>query len=136
MYKKLTVALLLAMTATAGTLTNVYAQEKELPQLPTPSIKQFRLPISINCDTKEAMSNVIKTKYKEQPFITGSGTMTALTGGAGTLLPGVIKVWANPKTWSFSITIEDPNPKNDVMCLLTSGVDLKRMGVVVEESDL
>jgi hypothetical protein len=67
------------------------------------------------------MSNVIGKKYKETPFTKGDGTMTVMTPQGPTVLPGVVKVWANPETWSFSITIEDPSPNNDVMCMLTSG---------------
>ena len=40
-------------------------------------------------------------------------------------LPGVVKVWANPTTWTFSVTIEDPSPENDIMCMLTKGTNLK-----------
>ncbi len=124
MYKRLTTALLLAitMTASAGMLSNLSVQEQ---QQPAPSSKQFVMPIAIQCDTKGAMSNVIGKKYNETPFTTGNGTMTVTGPQGGTLLPGIVKLWANPDTWTFSITIEDPNPRNDVMCLLTSGMELK-----------
>ena len=134
MYKKLT-ALLLTITASAGMFTNVHAQEK--PNLPGPSGKQFTMLTSIACDTKEAMSNVILQKYGEQAFTSGNGTMTVMVNPSGTVLPGVVKLWANPETWTFSITIEDPNPNNDVMCLLTSGVELKPTGgTIKKEEDL
>ena len=134
MYKTLIVGLL-AITASAGMLSNVHADEKSLPDLPEPSGKSFTMMTSIACDTKEAMSNVILQKYGEQMFIQGDGQMTVMVNPGGTLLPGVVKVWANPKKWTFSITIEDPNPNNDVMCLLTSGVNLKPNGAPIKKED-
>tara|TARA_B100001057_G_scaffold87092_1_gene83020 strand:+ start:1762 stop:2169 length:408 start_codon:yes stop_codon:yes gene_type:complete len=135
MYNKLTYVI--AITALAGMLTSVHAEENTLPNLPEPSGKQFTMLTSIACDTKEAMSNVILQKYGEQAFTSGNGTFTVMTNPAGTVLPGVVKLWANPETWTFTITIEDPNPSNDVMCLLTSGVDLKPTGrTSIKEEDL
>ncbi len=134
MYKTLIVGLL-AITASAGMLSNVHADEKSLPDLPEPSGKSFTMMTSIACDTKEAMSNVIYKKYGEQMFIQGDGQMTVMVNPQGTLLPGVVKVWANPEKWTFSITIEDPNPNNDVMCLLTSGVNLKPNGTPIKKED-
>ena len=134
MYKTLIVGLL-AITASAGMLSNVHADEKSLPDLPEPSGKSFTMMTSIACDTKEAMSNVIFKKYGEQMFIQGDGQMTVMVNPQGTLLPGVVKVWANPEKWTFSITIEDPNPNNDVMCLLTSGVNLKPNGTPIKKED-
>ena len=121
MYKKLIAVSLLtvAFVASAGMLSTVGAQEQ-----PKPSSKQFIMPIGVQCDTKESMSNVIGKKYKETPFTTGDGIMTVMTPQGPTVLPGIVKVWANPNTWSFSITIEDPSPNNDVMCMLTSGKEL------------
>ena len=83
---------------------------------------------------REASVDDLK-KYGEQMFIQGDGQMTVMVNPGGTLLPGVIKVWANPKKWTFSITIEDPNPNNDVMCLLTSGVNLKPNGAPIKKED-
>ena len=134
MYKTL-IAGLLAMAASAVMLSNVHAEEKNLPDLPEPSGKSFTMMTSIACDTKEAMSNVILQKYGEQMFIQGDGQMTVMVNPQGTLLPGVVKVWANPEKWTFSITIEDPNPNNDVMCLLTSGVNLKPNGAPIKKED-
>ena len=124
MYKKLiTVSLLTtAFVASAGMLTTVGAQEQ-----PTPSSKEFIMPIGVQCDTKGSMSNVINGKYGEFPFTTGNGTMTVMSPQGPTVLPGIVKVWANPETWSFSVTIEDPNPNNDVMCMLTSGKEFAPM---------
>jgi len=121
MYKKLIAVSLLTATfvASAGMLTSVGAQEQ-----PEPSSKQFVMPIGVQCDTVGAMTNVINIKYGEFPFTTGNGTMTVMTPQGPTVLPGIVKVWANPNTWSFSITIEDPSPNNDVMCMLTSGKEL------------
>ena len=132
MYKTLIVGLL-AITASAGMLSNVHADEKSLPDLPEPSGKSFTMMTSIACDTKEAMSDVIYKKYGEQMFIQGDGQMTVMVNPQGTLLPGVVKVWANPEKWTFSITIEDPNPNNDVMCLLTSGINLKPNGTTIKK---
>lgn len=90
MYKRLSTALLLAvtMTASAGMLSNLSAQE--------PSSKRFIMPIALNCDTKDAMTKVIGVKYGETPFTTGNGTFT-VTGPQGPqVLPGVVKLWANP----------------------------------------
>tara|TARA_Y200000002_G_C22433093_1_gene558882 strand:- start:95 stop:532 length:438 start_codon:yes stop_codon:yes gene_type:complete len=133
MYKKLTAVL--AITALAGMLSNVHAQENTLPDLPEPSSKSFTMLTSIACDTKEAMSNVIFKKYGEHQFTQGNGQMTVMVNPQGTILPGVVKLWANPETWTFSITIEDPNPNNDVMCLLTSGVQLKPTGSTIKKEE-
>lgn len=121
MYKKLIAISLLttALMTSAGMLSNVVAQEK-----PAPSGKEFIMPIGVQCDTVEAMTAVINGKYGEFPFTKGDGTMTVMSPQGPTVLPGVVKLWANPETWSFSITIEDPNPQNDVMCMLTSGKNL------------
>tara|TARA_B100000925_G_C21970078_1_gene457452 strand:+ start:317 stop:727 length:411 start_codon:yes stop_codon:yes gene_type:complete len=132
MYKTLTAGLF-AITASAFMLSNVHAEEKSLPDLPEPSGKSFTMMTSIACDTKEAMSDVIYKKYGEQMFIQGDGQMTVMVNPQGTLLPGVVKVWANPEKWTFSITIEDPNPNNDVMCLLTSGINLKPNGTTIKK---
>ena len=79
--------------------------------------------IGVPCDNRENILKIITGKYNERPFTKGTGTMTVAPQNVQ--LPGIVKVWANPETWSFSITIEDPNPANDVMCLLTSGKDLQ-----------
>jgi hypothetical protein len=125
MYKKLVAVSLFSATflASAGMMTTLSAQDR-LEIVPTPSSKQFIMPIGVQCDTKGSMSNVIGQKYKETPFTTGDGTMTVMTPQGPTVLPGIVKLWANPETWSFSITIEDPSPNNDVMCMLTSGKGL------------
>lgn len=131
MYKRLSTALLLAvtMTASAGMLSNLSAQAQE------PSSKRFIMPIALNCDTKDAMSKVIGVKYGETPFTTGNGTFTVTGPQGASVLPGVVKLWANPETWTFSVTIEDPNPNNDVMCLLTSGIELRPMDRVLPMGD-
>lgn len=77
--------------------------------------------IGVPCDTKEEMSKVITKKYGETPFVMAMGHMTLLN--SKTVLPGVVKIWANPQTWTYSITLE--SPEADIMCMLTSGQDFQ-----------
>ena len=139
MYKKvigaITLASVLTLTATAGMMHQAFASSniQELPEddgsLNPPRVitQPFFMNTVIPCDSKITMSETLSNeKYQEIPFSTGDGSMTIMmTPGQQNRLPGVIKIWANPNTWSFSITIEDPNPANDVMCMLTNGVNLR-----------
>ena len=123
MIKRLTTAFLLSVALT----TSVGAQEPTKPELgeaPEDLIvtQPFFLTIALPCHSKTEMRKVIAEKYGEKPFTEAKGQMTI--AGQQAKLPGIVKVWANPQTWSFTITIEDPRPEADVMCMLTSGSDL------------
>ncbi len=108
---------------------------QEIPkQSPAPMSQGFTMFIGVPCDNRENILKIITDKYNERPFTKGTGTMTVAPQNVQ--LPGIVKVWANPETWSFSITIEDPNPANDVMCLLTSGKDLQPTSAEQEGDNL
>ena len=153
MYKKvigaITLASVITLTATAGMMHQAFASSnvQELPEddllLSPPSkglviTQPFFMNIVIPCDSKTTMAETLgNEKYQEIPFSTGDGSMTVMMApGQQNRLPGVIKIWANPNTWSFSITIEDPNPANDVMCMLTNGKELRPIPTKSKGDDL
>ena len=128
MYKKMTAALLLAasITGSAGMLNPLFAQEQPQAKPEKPFVpKQFLLNIVLPCDTKEAMAKLLEEKYIERPYTISMGHMTVVGPGGSQKLPGIVKIWSNPETMSFSVTIEDPTPQNDVMCMLTNGTNLR-----------
>ena len=139
MYKKilaiLTLASVITVTTTAGMLASTNIQEPKQDdgfKLQTPSkglviTQPFFMNIVVPCDSKTTMTATLSNeKYQEIPFSTGNGSMTVMMQpGQQSRLPGVVKIWANPNTWTFSITIEDPSPQNDVMCMLTNGNSLR-----------
>jgi len=123
MYKKTITALLLAasFTVASGMLNPLTAQEQPQPMPP----QQFMLNIVLPCDTKEAMTKLLKEKYGERPYTISMGQMTIVGPRGSQKLPGIVKMWSNPTTTSFSVTIEDPVPENDVMCMMTNGTNLR-----------
>jgi hypothetical protein len=121
MFKKTIVGLALAIITFTGT-----SLAQEQPKLTKPFFMNILLP----CDSKITMSRLIQNQFGEQPFTQSNGSMFPFTGNNKqqlNKLPGIVKVWANPSTWTFSVTIEDPSPNNDIMCMLTKGTSLKPM---------
>lgn len=119
MFRTAEIALAIGMFAFAS--TGLVAQEQ--PKVTKPFFMNILLP----CDSKITMSRLIQDQFGEQPFTQSNGSMFPFTGNQQQLnkLPGIVKVWANPTTWTFSVTIEDPSPNNDIMCMLTKGTSLK-----------
>lgn len=113
--KTLTTILLVSGLAVLNPVSATAQEQQPQPQ-------GIPIMIGLQCDTKEEMTAVIK-KYGELPFIEARGQM--ILAPQGVMLPGTVKLWANPDTWSYSITIEDIKPQNNVMCMLTSGDNLK-----------
>ena len=116
MFRTAEIALAIGMFAFAS--TGLVAQELTKP---------FVMNIMLPCNSKVTMTDLITKQFGEQPFTQSNGSMFPFTGNKTQMnkLPGVVKVWANPTTWTFSVTIEDPSPENDIMCMLTKGTNLK-----------
>jgi len=84
--------------------------------------------IGIQCDAKEEMVSVITEKYGEQAFVEAKGMMVILPQRAP--VAGLITIWLNIDTKTYSITIESAE-SSGLMCMLASGIDFAPAGTKI-----
>tara|TARA_E500000178_G_C16920173_1_gene706848 strand:- start:119 stop:463 length:345 start_codon:yes stop_codon:yes gene_type:complete len=78
-----------------------------------PSPQGFPLNITVQCDTVEAMTDVLSKKYSEQPIATGTGMMVT----NGQLLTGTMLLWGSLEKNTYSVTLDNTR----MMCMIISG---------------
>ena len=78
-----------------------------------PSPQGFPLNITVQCDTVEAMTQVLSNQYSEQPIATGTGMMVT----NGQALTGTMLLWGSLEKNTYSVTLDNTR----MMCMVISG---------------
>tara|TARA_E500000081_G_scaffold70629_1_gene72490 strand:- start:633 stop:986 length:354 start_codon:yes stop_codon:yes gene_type:complete len=78
-----------------------------------------QLMIMVTCDIESEMNDIIR-KYDERTLAIGDGNM--VIAPTGQMLPGKMKLWVNPETGSWTISLVGPDQgDNTKACMLSSG---------------
>tara|TARA_B110000285_G_scaffold109391_1_gene124167 strand:+ start:9257 stop:9631 length:375 start_codon:yes stop_codon:yes gene_type:complete len=86
-----------------------------------PKDKIYQVPISIPCGSKKLITENLETKFGEIPMAQGKGSTIFLPSTKS--VEGILRIWTNPSSWTFTITIE--SPVSDAMCILNVGTELE-----------
>ena len=80
-----------------------------------------QVPIGVPCGAKYKISKNLEIKFGEKPMAQGMGSTRFLPNTQS--LPGLVRIWTNTSSWTFTITIESVN--SNVMCVLNVGTGLE-----------
>jgi len=105
--------LILALTVALFATSFAQAQQTAAPLTST-------VPVEAECGSKDRITMNLLKKYGEKPFVQGAG-ITKFFGSKSTA-PGIMRIWVNNSSWTFTITMEDP--KGDAMCIILTGTKL------------
>jgi len=85
------------------------------------SAKVFSLTTEHICGTKEKTEKFL-TDIGRIPFIEADAMVLSASGEK---LPSVMKIFVNPKDWTYAVMIA--NPDDSIWCILTEGKNFRAM---------
>jgi|TARA_B110000444_G_scaffold76557_1_gene72290 hypothetical protein len=112
--KKLILPVLLGMLL-------VSSQASFISAAPSAENKIYQVPISVPCGSKKLITKNLKNLYGQVPMAQGNSSTRFIPNTKS--VPGILRIWTNTTSWTFTITIE--SPVSDAMCILNVGTELE-----------
>jgi hypothetical protein len=99
----------------------VSSQASFISAAPLAENKIYQVPISVPCGSKKLITKNLKNLYGQVPMAQGNSSTRFIPNTKS--VPGILRIWTNTTSWTFTITIE--SPVSDAMCILNVGTELE-----------
>lgn len=93
-----------------------------------------RLPTINDCGEWKTVNAILMTEFGEEPFVVADGAVDVIVPGSVVRVEHRLVIYVNPDTFSYSIVALFV--KDDMACVLSSGVDFRPIRLPPEGTKL